>query len=113
MRDLVTFGKPRLATMFFRSVTTPRTCLAANEDLELYLNLNVGSTLALVMDITGSMGNEIAAARARFVDIVNSTRGTVDQPLLYVLSPYNSFCECTARVRNPRGLFFMPMCSQV
>jgi len=56
---------------------------------ERYLNLAVGSTLALVMDTTGSMAAEIRAAQDRFINIIETTRGTVNQPLLYVLSPYN------------------------
>lgn len=60
-----------------------------SDAFERYLSLAVGSTLALVMDTTGSMSAEIAASQARFVDIIATTRGTVNQPLLYVLSPYN------------------------
>lgn len=66
----------------------PDSFIEPNE-YENYLGIAVGSTLSLVMDTTGSMASEIAAAQDRFVEIIETTKGTVNQPLLYVLSPFN------------------------
>jgi len=53
------------------------------------LSLQVGSTLAFAVDTTGSMSGEIEATKTQTVNIIRSTKGTSDQPLVYVLSPFN------------------------
>ncbi|CAK8684030.1 unnamed protein product [Clavelina lepadiformis] len=59
------------------------------ENFEIYLNLKVGTTLSFAMDTTGSMAGEIEAAKERTINIIENTRGTNQQPLFYVLSPFN------------------------
>jgi len=55
----------------------------------IYLSLQVGTTLAFAVDTTGSMAGEIQATKDQTINIINSTRNTADQPLVYVLSPFN------------------------
>ena len=45
--------------------------------------------MSFALDTTGSMAEEIEAARSRVTSIIESTRGTDQQPILYVLSPFN------------------------
>lgn len=41
------------------------------------------------MDTTGSMSDDIAAAKARVIEIIQKTNGTISAPLNYVLMPFN------------------------
>ena len=51
--------------------------------------LGAGPTLAFAIDTTGSMGSIIAGVRAAAIGIVNARLGTDEEPLQYVLSPFN------------------------
>ncbi len=51
--------------------------------------LGAGPTLAFAIDTTGSMGGIIAGVRASAIDIVNKRLGTDEEPLQYVLAPFN------------------------
>lgn len=51
--------------------------------------LGAGPTLAFAIDTTGSMGGIIAGVRASAINIVNSRLGTDEEPLQYVLAPFN------------------------
>ncbi|RXM32771.1 von Willebrand factor A domain-containing protein 7 [Acipenser ruthenus] len=63
-------------------------------DLEFILHtrlLNVGAetVLSFVIDTTGSMFDEISAARERAYSIILERRGTIHQPSQYVLVPFH------------------------
>nr|CAB3257361.1 inter-alpha-trypsin inhibitor heavy chain H3 [Phallusia mammillata] len=53
------------------------------------LAINSGKTLAFVIDSTGSMGNEIHAARNRVKIITDFVQNSLDRPQEYVLVPFN------------------------
>ena len=56
---------------------------------QLKLLLGVGPTLAMSIDTTGSMGGIIASVRAQAISIVNARIDTDQEPIQYVLSPFN------------------------
>ena len=56
---------------------------------QLKLLLGVGPTLAMSIDTTGSMGGIIAQVQAQAVQIVDSRIDTDQEPLKYVLAPFN------------------------
>lgn len=51
--------------------------------------LGAGPTLAFAIDTTGSMGGIIAGVRNSAINIVNRRLGTDEEPLQYVLAPFN------------------------
>lgn len=53
----------------------------------------MGVTLSFAIDTTGSMEEEIAGVKEATINIITSTAGTVNQPILYVLSPFNDPSE--------------------
>ncbi|MYM35224.1 hypothetical protein GTP38_12870 [Duganella sp. FT94W] len=66
------------------------------EDIKAELNqaqlkalLGAGPTLAFSIDTTGSMGGIIAGVRASATSIVDARLGTDEEPLQYVLAPFN------------------------
>jgi hypothetical protein len=56
---------------------------------QLELLLGAGPTLAIAIDTTGSMGSIIQGVKAQAIQIVNSRLGTDEEPVKYVLSPFN------------------------
>lgn len=56
---------------------------------QLKLLLGVGPTLAMSIDTTGSMGSIIAQVQSQAVQIVDSRIDTDQEPLKYVLAPFN------------------------
>ncbi len=56
---------------------------------QLKLLLGVGPTLAMSIDTTGSMGGIIAQVQSQAVQIVDSRIDTDQEPLKYVLAPFN------------------------
>src|SRR5262249_41025714 len=53
------------------------------------LLLGVGPTLAMAIDTTGSMGSVNGEVQARAIQIVDDRIGTDQEPLTYILSPFN------------------------
>src|SRR5262249_22584802 len=51
--------------------------------------MDIRSTLAMVIDTTGSMGGIISQVKAQVAQIVNSVRGTDQEPSQYLLQPFN------------------------
>jgi len=62
---------------------------AAVTPRQLKLLLGVGPTLAFVIDTTQGMGSVIDKVKEQAIQIVNGRLGTKDEPLIYVLSPFN------------------------
>ena len=56
---------------------------------QIKLLLGVGPTLAMSIDTTGSMGSIIAQVRSQAISIVDSRIDTDQEPLKYVLAPFN------------------------
>ncbi|XP_071952436.1 von Willebrand factor A domain-containing protein 7-like [Antedon mediterranea] len=54
-----------------------------------FLNLGLGSTLCIVMDISGSMRNDMDAAINRSYHIIDSRMGTDAEPANFVLVPFH------------------------
>ncbi|XP_041081631.1 von Willebrand factor A domain-containing protein 7-like [Polyodon spathula] len=54
-----------------------------------FLNIESPASLCFVIDTTGSMGGEIENAKQRAFSIIDSKRGTPDEPSTYVLVPFN------------------------
>ncbi|KAK2919169.1 hypothetical protein Q8A73_003540 [Channa argus] len=53
------------------------------------MGLSYSSVLCFVIDTTGSMSNDIAEAKRVSFDIIDSKRGTQQEPSAYVLVPFN------------------------
>jgi len=66
-----------------------------------FLDLGVGTTLAFVIDDTGSMSGEINAAKRRVERITDHVRDSTDQPQEYVLVPFND--PFVGQVTNTRS----------
>lgn len=47
------------------------------------------SAVCFVIDTTGSMSDDIASARETVNEIIDSKRGTQDEPSEYILVPFN------------------------
>lgn len=56
---------------------------------QLKLLLGAGPTVAVAMDTTGSMGNVIAQMQGEVARIIDGRIGTDQEPLRYILSPFN------------------------
>lgn len=56
---------------------------------QLKLLLGVGPTLAFAVDTTGSMGGIISQVRSQTIALVDARLGTDEEPLQYVLAPFN------------------------
>ncbi|XP_078507386.1 von Willebrand factor A domain-containing protein 7-like [Lissotriton helveticus] len=54
-----------------------------------FLDLEPPSTISFVIDTTGSMSNDIAAAKERVFSIIERKKGTLNEPSVYVLVPFN------------------------
>jgi hypothetical protein len=67
--------------------------------------LGAGPTLAFSIDTTGSMGGIIAGVRASATSIVNARLGTDEEPLQYVLAPFNDPSTGPTSATNDAGLF--------
>ncbi|XP_078585768.1 von Willebrand factor A domain-containing protein 7-like [Branchiostoma floridae x Branchiostoma japonicum] len=53
------------------------------------LNLGSGNSMVFVIDVSGSMGNDVAAVSRETVQIVQSTTGTANAPYNYILSTFS------------------------
>ena len=53
------------------------------------MNLGTGATLAFVIDVSGSMRDEILAVQEEAIEIIRETNGTYDAPYNYVVVPFN------------------------
>ncbi|MCU6496879.1 hypothetical protein LPN04_03620 [Rugamonas sp. A1-17] len=67
--------------------------------------LGAGPTLAFAIDTTGSMGGIIAGVRASATSIVDARLGTDEEPLQYVLAPFNDPFTGPTIATNDAGLF--------
>lgn len=67
--------------------------------------LGAGPTLAFAIDTTGSMGGIIAGVRASATSIVDARLGTDEEPLQYVLAPFNDPGTGPTSATNDAGLF--------
>lgn len=67
--------------------------------------LGAGPTLAFAIDTTGSMGGIIAGVRDSATSIVNARLGTEEEPLQYVLAPFNDPSTGPTIATNDAGLF--------
>lgn len=53
------------------------------------MGLSQSSVLCFVIDTTGSMSDDIAEAKRVSFDIIDSKRGTQQEPSAYILVPFN------------------------
>lgn len=53
------------------------------------ISKNGSRALCFVIDTTGSMSDDIAAVRETTSFIIDSKRGTPDEPSVYILVPFN------------------------
>jgi hypothetical protein len=67
--------------------------------------LGAGPTLAFAIDTTGSMGGIIAGVRDSAISIVDARLGTDEEPLQYVLAPFNDPDTGPTSATNDAGLF--------
>ncbi|TNN54197.1 von Willebrand factor A domain-containing protein 7 [Liparis tanakae] len=61
-------------------------CLSCSHRL---MGLSQSSALCFVIDTTGSMSDDIAEAKRVSFDIIDSKRGTEQEPSVYILVPFN------------------------
>ncbi|KAF2751895.1 hypothetical protein M011DRAFT_9123 [Sporormia fimetaria CBS 119925] len=59
------------------------------EDKERRLLFGVGTSLAFAIDTTGSMAGIIAGTRRQAIEIARSRLGTKDEPIDYIVAPFN------------------------
>ncbi|KAK6469988.1 von Willebrand factor A domain-containing protein 7 isoform X1 [Huso huso] len=79
-----------LATMATVSVLQDlRDTVGTQAFLSRLLNVGAETVLSFVIDTTGSMFDEISAARERAHSIILERRGTIHQPSQYVLVPFH------------------------
>jgi hypothetical protein len=67
--------------------------------------LGAGPTLAFAIDTTGSMAGIIAGVLASATSIVDARLGTAEEPLQYVLAPFNDPSTGPTVATNAAGLF--------
>ncbi|XP_078664785.1 von Willebrand factor A domain-containing protein 7-like [Branchiostoma floridae x Branchiostoma belcheri] len=72
-----------------------------DEKFREVLNLGSGNSMVFVMDVSGSMGDDLAAVRQETVQIVQSTAGTANAPYNYILSTFSD-PEDLGQVRTTR-----------
>nr|XP_056701081.1 von Willebrand factor A domain-containing protein 7 [Euleptes europaea] len=60
-----------------------------NKQLMRLLDISPATGLSFVVDTTGSMGEEINAAKSQARKIIDSRRGTLQEPDFYLLVPFN------------------------
>ncbi|XP_061131417.1 von Willebrand factor A domain-containing protein 7-like isoform X2 [Syngnathus typhle] len=60
-----------------------------DKDFTRLMGLSQSSALCFVIDTTGSMSDDIAEAKRISFDIIDSKRGTQEEPLAYILVPFN------------------------
>lgn len=79
------------ATLEFLQDVTTQLCgtTAALDCPLLRLLYGYGPSLAFAIDTTGSMGSIISQVITQATTIVNDHRGTIDEPSLFVLAPFN------------------------
>ena len=53
------------------------------------MGIDRSSVVCFVIDTTGSMAREIATAKERVYQIIDSKKGTQDEPSEYILVPFN------------------------
>ncbi|KIW41723.1 uncharacterized protein PV06_07253 [Exophiala oligosperma] len=58
-------------------------------DKEKKLLFGVGTTMAFVIDTTGSMSDIIAAVQEQSISIASARLGTPDEPIEYIVAPFN------------------------
>lgn len=58
------------------------------------LDISPASSLSFVLDTTGSMGEEINAAKIQARHIVEQRRGSPKEPVHYVLVPFHDPGNC-------------------
>ncbi|KAF3851972.1 hypothetical protein F7725_005327 [Dissostichus mawsoni] len=63
--------------------------IATAASLELLMGIARSAVVCFVIDTTGSMSEDIEAARAVIYEIVDSKKGTQDEPSEYILVPFN------------------------
>ena len=63
--------------------------LIGEQKFRKLLNLDVGTSLAFVIDTTGSMSEEIEAVKEAAIDITNTNRETCFAASNYVVVPFN------------------------
>ena len=66
------------------------------------MNIQEGVSLAMVVDDTGSMTDEIEAVKQQTIDIVNDYRHSCIAPSNYVVSPFN---DPTTGNNNNKDIF--------
>lgn len=67
--------------------------------------LGAGPALTFAIDTTGSMGGVIDGVRAAAISIVNARLGTDEEPLQYVLSPFNDPFTGPVTVTNDANVY--------
>lgn len=60
-----------------------------NSNYEQLLQLKSGKSIALVLDYSGSMSDEIEAVKTKIGEIINTVSGTINEPSNYIISLFN------------------------
>ena len=65
-----------------------------NEKYQSLLSLSQGSALAVALDVSGSMGNEIEAVKKEILDIIDAANAGGTGPSVYIIAPYGgTLCD--------------------
>uniref|UniRef100_A0A3Q3IBB1 Uncharacterized protein n=1 Tax=Monopterus albus TaxID=43700 RepID=A0A3Q3IBB1_MONAL len=74
---------------------------AGNNDFLRMMGIARSSVVCFVIDTTGSMSDDIDEARAVVIKIIDSKKGTQDEPSEYILVPFNDPFGPMFRTTNP------------
>ena len=65
-----------------------------NDKYQSLLSLSQGSALAVALDVSGSMGNEIEAVKKEILDIIDAANAGGTGPSVYIIAPYGgTLCD--------------------
>ena len=66
-----------------------------NSNYESLFSLSIGSALAVALDISGSMSNEIEVVKQEILDIIDAANEGGIHPSVYILAPYTTYADLT------------------
>uniref|UniRef100_A0A3P9MM20 von Willebrand factor A domain containing 11 n=1 Tax=Oryzias latipes TaxID=8090 RepID=A0A3P9MM20_ORYLA len=79
-------------------------CLAVGDSDFLMMGIARASVLCFVIDTTGSMSDDIDEARSVVYKIIDSKKGTQDEPSEYILVPFNDPFGPMIRTTDPEKM---------
>ncbi|CAH1248685.1 VWA7 [Branchiostoma lanceolatum] len=106
LHDQATQAAIQATTNFFIAPGYGLLSQIGEENFREVLNLGSGNSMVFVIDVSGSMGDDVVAVRRETVQIVQSTTGTANAPYNYILSTFSDPAELTTiqTTRDPNEM---------